>query len=125
MQNSTGASVNALRSIGDQIKQLETTAISLCLQTGRPVQRAPLLAGLLLRIENHLDSLTDDQGTAVRKAYTERLVGLGDPITLRFAGRTETVSGILLGINATGALRLETTDGIQLFHAGEVTTHFN
>ena len=29
MQNSTGASVNALRSIGDQIKQLETTAISI------------------------------------------------------------------------------------------------
>ena len=29
MQSSTGASVNALRSIGDQIKQLETTAISI------------------------------------------------------------------------------------------------
>ena len=29
MQNSTGASVTALRSIGDQIKQLETTAISI------------------------------------------------------------------------------------------------
>ena len=29
MQNSTGASVNALRSIGEQIKQLETTAISI------------------------------------------------------------------------------------------------
>ena len=29
MQNSTGASVNALRSIGDQIKQLETTAVAI------------------------------------------------------------------------------------------------
>ncbi len=29
MQNSTGASVNALRSIGEQIKQLETTAVSI------------------------------------------------------------------------------------------------
>ncbi len=29
MQDSTGASVNALRSIGDQVKQLETTAISI------------------------------------------------------------------------------------------------
>jgi len=103
--------------------ELDATATSLCLQTGRPLQRAPLLASLLTHLENDLDSLADDQGAAVRQAYTKRLAGLGKFITLRFAGRTDTVTGRLLGIDDLGALRLETAEGIQLFHAGEVTTH--
>lgn len=103
--------------------ELDATATSLCLHTGRPLQRAPLLASLLTHLEDRLDHLADGQGAALRQAYTKRLVGLGDPITLRFAGHTNTVTGRLLGINEQGALRLETADGIQLFHAGEVTTH--
>lgn len=102
--------------------ELASTATSLCLQTGRPLPRASLLASLLMHLEEHLDSLADDHGAAVRRAYTERLVGLGEAITLRFAGRTDTVSGKLLGIDSQGALRLEMAEGIRLFHAGEVTT---
>lgn len=102
--------------------EINETATSLALQAGRPILRAPLLAHLLARLEYWIESLTRDEGGSVRQVYAERLHAVGEQVTLRFAGRTETVSGIVHGINDMGALRLLTDEGPRLFHSGEVTT---
>ena len=66
MQNSTGASVDALRSIGDQIKQLETTAISIASAVdqqsvaGQDLARSiDLAARGADEVSGHLDQMRD------------------------------------------------------------------
>jgi BirA family biotin operon repressor/biotin-[acetyl-CoA-carboxylase] ligase len=47
---------------------------------------------------------------------------MNEAVTLRFTGSDRTVTGRVLGITPAGALRLETSDGETVVHAGEVTT---
>ena len=102
---------------------LEHTATSLLLTTGHLIERAPLLALLLERLEAQYTTLLDAGGGPVQKAYKDRLHGLNAPLTLHLPEAGQTVEGLLDGITETGALRLQTTDGLRTFHAGDVTTH--
>jgi BirA family biotin operon repressor/biotin-[acetyl-CoA-carboxylase] ligase len=43
----------------------------------------------------------------------------GQQVEVRMA--TSAVGGVLLGVNDSGALRLRTVEGEQLFHGGEVS----
>jgi len=102
---------------------LADTATSLRLTTGRSVPRAPLLARLLRALERRYDAVQSDGADAVRAAYRDRLVGLGAATTLRVPGTDQTLSGTVVGITDTGALRLRTADGSETtVHAGDVTT---
>lgn len=89
----------------------------------RPIERAPLLAELLLHLERRYDSLAADDGAAVRAAYEERLEGRGRTVTLRFTGREQQIRGTVRGITDNGALRLDTPSGPETVQAGEVTSH--
>ncbi len=100
---------------------LAERATSMLLATGRRTPRAPLLAALLARLEPAYDRLVHDGGAAVRQAYEARLSGLGRRATLYLSGTRAPVRGVLAGITETGALRVETGDGLRLFHAGEVS----
>ena len=102
--------------------ELESQATSLLLQTGRQIPRAALLADLIGRLERHYEALTEDEA-AIRQAYTARLHGLGHPTTLRLTEDGHPITGVILGVTDTGALRLETTDGVRTFHAGDVPGH--
>lgn len=102
---------------------LEDTATSLLLTRGRPVPRAPLLATLLQHLERRYDELITNGGMAICQAYETRMAGLGRPTMLRFAHRDERVDGTILGLSEAGALRVKTDHGVEVYHAGEVTTH--
>ena len=95
---------------------------SLLMETGRLVPRIALLAELLRVLEGRYQSLFEDGGRAVQRAYVERLTGLGETVTLRFAGTERHIEGRIDGVSATGALRLQTADGLRTLHAGEVTS---
>lgn len=106
---------------------LADTATSLRLVTGRTVPRAPLLARLLGRLEARVDAVQSRQrsgagAASVRAAFQDRLVHLGDAITLRASDTSETIRGVVQGITETGALRLDTPDGPTVVHAGDVTS---
>jgi BirA family biotin operon repressor/biotin-[acetyl-CoA-carboxylase] ligase len=106
---------------------LADTATSLRLTTGRPVPRAPLLARLLGRLEARYDRVAGDAAGAdgpgaVRQAFQERLDRLGETATLRVAGTDRRLQGTVAGIAEDGGLRLDTGDGVQTVHAGEVTS---
>jgi BirA family biotin operon repressor/biotin-[acetyl-CoA-carboxylase] ligase len=100
---------------------LQDRATSLRLETGRPIDRAPLLADLLARLERWYDSISDDNGEALRAAYTNRLGIMGEAVTLQVTDRQQPVVGTVVGIDATGSVRLQTNAGVQTFHAGDVT----
>ncbi|MFP4228914.1 MAG: biotin--[acetyl-CoA-carboxylase] ligase [Salinivenus sp.] len=101
---------------------LADTATSLRLVAGRPVPRPPLLARLLQGLERRYDAVQSGDAAEVRMAFEDRLAALHEPISLRFTGADRTVSGTVQGITDTGALRIDTADGPQTVHAGEVTT---
>ncbi len=98
----------------------EGRATSLLLQTGQHVPRAPLLAELLGRLEQYYETLGTDDEAEIRRAYERRLHGLGRTTTLCMAGHEPPITGLVLGITDTGALRLHTDDGPRTFHAGEI-----
>lgn len=93
MQNSTGASVNALRSIGEQIKQLETTAISIASAVdqqsvaGQDLARSiDLAARGTDEVASHLDRMRDAtlaSGSAATQVHSSANVLEGQAATLR------------------------------------------
>lgn len=97
-------------------------ATSLLLETGRSLDRAPLLATLLERLEARYLSLFVDGGASVRDTCERRLSQRGRRVTLRLPGSGERLEGTARGLAADGALRLETAAGERTVHAGEVTT---
>lgn len=96
-------------------------ATSLLLETGRHIPRAPLLAHLLLAFEQHYISLTQDGGQRVREQYKRRVLGLGQTLTIHQTGTQRTVHGVFTDISPTGALILQTSEGLHTFHAGEIS----
>lgn len=101
---------------------LSDRAISLKQAARRPIERAPLFADLLRRLEQRYRSLAEDGGQAVRADYATRLHRLNQPVMLRATEAGTPVRGVVRGIDATGALRLETNGDVRTFHAGEVTS---
>lgn len=93
MQNSTGASVSALRSIGEQIKQLETTAISIASAVdqqsvaGQDLARSiDLAARGTDEVASHLDRMRDASlatGSAATQVHSSASDLEGQAATLR------------------------------------------
>lgn len=101
---------------------LRDTATSIKQAAHRPIERPPLFADLLLNLERRYQSLADDEGESVRAAYENRLHRLGQSVTLRITDTNHLLRGVVRGIADDGALRLETPEGLQIVHAGEVTS---
>lgn len=103
-------------------EELEDGATSLHLTVGRSVPRAALFARLLHRLEQRYDQVLTGEVEPVRRGFSERMHRMQESVTLRFTGSERTISGRIQGITDTGSLRLETAEGNQIVHAGEVTT---
>lgn len=102
-------------------EELRGRASSLRLETGRTIDRADLLAQLLGRIQHRVEMLFESKIEPIRRAYEAEMWSLGESIRLRRARSETWVEGIVRGIDTTGGLRLETTDGTRVLRAGEVT----
>lgn len=100
---------------------LADRAISIRQAAHRPIERPPLFADLLDRLERRYTALFEDD-RPIRAAYEARLRDLHGPITLRFTGTADRIQGTVQGIAPDGALRLRTATGLQTVHAGEVTS---
>ncbi len=111
-----GLNVNQDRFPGE----LEGLATSLLLETGRHVARAPLMAGLLRRLEARYAQVHVDQ-EAIRQSYASRMHDLGNPRRIDQGWTSESLEGTVKGISATGALRLLTGKGERLISAGTVS----
>jgi BirA family biotin operon repressor/biotin-[acetyl-CoA-carboxylase] ligase len=101
---------------------LADTATSLRLTTGRPIPRAALFARLLQRLEIRYDALQSGDDATVRAAFHNRFSALHEQASFRVPGTDRTLTGTVQGLTETGALRLQTPDGPETIHAGDVTT---
>lgn len=100
--------------------ELDGGATSLLLETGRQTARAPLLAGLLRRLEVHYAQVHQDP-EATRAAYAARMEGLGNARRIHPDCTSQSLEGTVIGISETGALRLVTDQGERLITAGRVS----
>ena len=124
---SFGAPVNPMvLGIGLNVNQsifppeLSSSATSLLLATGQHVDRAPMMANVLLRLEKILGLLSTDPAL-VRKRYTKNLIGVGK--NCQITGANEKIMGALIGIDKSGALILETSKGLRIIYAGDVSLY--
>ena len=100
--------------------ELQARATSLLSETGRPADRAELLATLLLEIERLYDSVLA-QGTAgIREAYLHLSNTIGKQVRVELVGG-EKIQGTAESIALDGALCLRAVDGTVVeIRAGDV-----
>ncbi len=94
---------------------------SLALEAGRLIDRGPILAEILNRLERHYDRLQTDDGTAIREAYHRNLAGIGEEVEIYASGTGAPLRGLIKGIADNGALLLETGQGVQSLASGDVS----
>ncbi len=101
-------------------EEIRENATSLLVETGRVVTRAELFAALLSDFEQCVAMIEEDP-ERVRNDYAVKMMSLNDEICLRFAATDRSVKGVVVGIDDSGAIVLDTSSGRRVFHAGEVT----
>ncbi|MDM8527513.1 biotin--[acetyl-CoA-carboxylase] ligase [Anaerolineales bacterium HSG24] len=103
------------------VESLRQTATSLSMLLGRDTAnlRLPLARQFLINIEQRYQAL--QAGQQPHQAWTERLIGLGKPITVT-AMDGQQQHGLIGGVNEDGALLLHQADGTEIIvWAGDVT----
>jgi len=98
---------------------LSTTAVSLRMAVGRPVDRAALVIALLERCEAWYERLLS--GESLHEAWASRLDTLGRQVVVALPA--ETLTGVAVGVTLEGALIVRCPDGTdEAIWAGDVTT---
>jgi BirA family biotin operon repressor/biotin-[acetyl-CoA-carboxylase] ligase len=112
-----GLNVNQLSFSGE----LNSSATSMRLVTGKEYDRVDLLARLLELMENAYRAIHTGRADTVRSRYEAKLVSLGREVTfLRLADR-KNCSGIVTGIDEAGGLLISTGSGTETVFAGDVS----
>lgn len=101
---------------------LAQVATSLSMITGRDTGglRLPILQSFLFNVEQRYEALR--RGELPHREWQERLVGIGQPATVKVLEVSQRYEGILAGVDENGALLLTQADGstVTIF-AGDVT----
>jgi BirA family biotin operon repressor/biotin-[acetyl-CoA-carboxylase] ligase len=101
---------------------LAQTATSLSMIMGRDTGglRLPILQSFLFNVEQRYEALR--QGILPHREWQERLVGIGQPVTVTVLEEAQRYEGTLTGVDENGAILLAQADGSTLtIFAGDVT----
>ena len=101
---------------GEKIDQPWANLKMLCRQN---ISRSEILLALLLNVEKALAEYEHTGFSSFAKDWNHLSAMYLRPVTIHLP--TTQVEGIEVGIESNGALRLETANGIQSFHSGEVS----
>jgi len=101
--------------------EIANVATSVAESSSRPPERETLLAALWQALSRWYSLLHEvEGGEKIVAAWTSRSsYANGKPV--KVANGDEVWQGITRGVEADGALRLETADGIKLVRAGDVS----
>ena len=101
-------------------EELRSTATSLLIETGSPVDRSLLLATLLGELERLYDHVCAHGPGDIASSYRESCDTVGKPVRVELIG-SEQIEGTAEGLASDGALRLRTKHGkILEIRAGDV-----
>jgi BirA family biotin operon repressor/biotin-[acetyl-CoA-carboxylase] ligase len=118
-----GFGVNLTQQAEDFSSEIETTATSLLLATGREVGAEELLARLAEHLQEFYTSLSRGDSETVRQAWCELDQTVGREVTVE--GATETWQGSAVEIDEHGALWVRTPDGEnRRVTVGDVTLRY-
>jgi len=109
-----GCGVNLAHSPPD----VRLPATSVQEQTGETPELEAALESYAAHLSNWTQRWQRDGFQSVREAWLEKAQWLGAAITVNLAGST--VEGTFKGLNARGALELETQNGVRTIDAGDV-----
>lgn len=109
-----GVGINVNEQIVDFPEELHSTAVSVRMVRQVPVQRELLLAGILNRFEELLESSLDD----VTSLWQERCDHLGRPV--RFHGPDGRLEGRFAGVNPAGQGLIEIGSEMHELTAGDL-----
>jgi BirA family biotin operon repressor/biotin-[acetyl-CoA-carboxylase] ligase len=112
-----GVGVN-MRISRDQFpRELQATATSCVLETGRSYDRAEVLAGILIHLDRHLKDLAAGRGGMILDQYERLCDTIGKAVSIDLGNRNVT-KGVAVGIDDFGGLILDTGDVLSM---GDVT----
>ncbi|MCB0174656.1 MAG: biotin--[acetyl-CoA-carboxylase] ligase [Anaerolineae bacterium] len=96
------------------------TSLSMLLERDTGALRTPLLQRCLEHVERRYEQLK--QGQSPQQEWQARLMGLGQPVVVTNVSSEERWEGVMVGVDANGALRVEQANGsIETVLAGDVT----
>lgn len=88
---------------------------------GVTVDRESLLAATLTAFGKYREQLASDP-EAVRQAWADHLITLGQPVEVRNMGIDKQLDGVAVGVDPNGGLQVRLADGkIQTVQAGDVS----
>jgi BirA family biotin operon repressor/biotin-[acetyl-CoA-carboxylase] ligase len=115
-----GIGVNLNSGAGDLPPELRDKATSIRIETGAPVDRPRFLARILSHLEVRYDQLQHEGFGPIAEAWGAESALIGQ--TIRVEEPTGQVSGVVIGLDADGALRLRLESGAEhRIVAGDVT----
>ncbi len=103
--------------------EIAEKATSLTLATGTRHDRAAVLADVLNHFEPLMALCAGEGRRVLLHLYSARLAGLGGPVVFHESSTSQPIEGRLVGLTDTGALQLDTADGLRAFRVGDLTTH--
>ena len=113
-----GIGVNTAGRIAEAPLPLRDRLVTIPDLIGEPLPRQQLLEAFLPRLWEMLTALATDSGV-LRQRYAPLCTLTGARVT--FHHGQEQVSGVCLGIDAYGALCMQTAEGERRFHGGSLT----
>ena len=102
-------------------EEIRSTAVSLRVECGQALRRAPIIAAIMERLEeNYAVFLKTEDLTGLMEQYSSMLVNRGRDVQV--IGEKETYRAHALGITPTGELVVRREDGTEEeINAGEVS----
>ncbi len=114
-----GIGVNVNNERGTFPSHLRSKATSLFIETGKKIDRTILMQIFLSHFEKSYYNFIRYGLRSVAHELVKRPIVLDHNITIRIGKKR--ISGMAMGFDGNGALRLKTKDGVKVISAGEVT----
>jgi BirA family biotin operon repressor/biotin-[acetyl-CoA-carboxylase] ligase len=114
-----GIGINVNHRKKDFPSSLRSRATSLAIETKRPVDRLKFLQDFLFEFEKSYNNFTTYGLRFIGRELVERSSVINRRITVR-VGRKK-ITGLVVGLDENGALRLQAREGVRVISAGEVT----
>lgn len=114
-----GVGINANWPIEEMPEEIQSRATSISVATGSAVDRLELLVAYLAALEDVYGLIRSERRDEIVVEAVMRSEILERDVTVRFLDGS-TLAGRASGIDPSGALKVETPDGTQLVHVGEI-----
>lgn len=114
-----GIGINVAMAGSEQTTRIDQPWVDVQTALGGPVSRNDLLAALLAHLLPTLQQFEREGFAALRSAWSELDSFYGRDVVVHLGERL--VPGVAAGVGASGALLIDTDNGRQEFHGGEVS----